>query len=73
MTTGQSKKKSNRCVVCNKKLGLLPFVCKCEGLYCTKHRHPEDHNCTFNHKEKLRNILENTLIKVEADKVKNRV
>ena len=47
--------------MCSNK-GLLPFVCKCEGLYCTKHRHPEDHNCTFNHKEKLEHF-ENTLIK----------
>ena len=30
-------KKKNRCPVCNKKMGLLPFECKCGKFFCIKH------------------------------------
>lgn len=67
------KKKSNRCVICRKKLGLLPFICKCEQMYCALHRHPEDHECTFDHLSRGRNTLKKNLIKVDGDKIQNRL
>jgi predicted nucleic acid binding AN1-type Zn finger protein len=52
---------SARCTTCNKKTGLVPFECKCGSLYCAKHRHPEDHSCTYdfktNEREKLNEML----------------
>lgn len=41
---------TDRCAQCQKKLGLSNFKCKCEFVFCSKHRLPEEHNCTFDHK-----------------------
>jgi hypothetical protein len=53
------------CSICNKKVGLLSFTCKCgDKIFCTQHRMPELHNCLFDfkkeHKERL--IKENPII-----------
>ena len=66
----QKKQKKNRCYVCNKKTGLLPFTCKCnkEKLFCSKHRIPEEHNCTFDWKKETREKLEKENPQVIADK-----
>ena len=46
------------CHLCNKKLPLLQFKCKCDNYFCIKDRLPEVHNCTYDYKtpgiEKLR-------------------
>lgn len=39
----------NRCLCCNKKVGLLGFECRCGYVYCSGHRHAADHNCTFDY------------------------
>ena len=28
-------------------MGLLGFKCRCEYVFCSKHRHAEDHQCDF--------------------------
>lgn len=43
----KNKSKKKRCLKCNKKLGLLPFNCKCGNLFCSACRHPESHECTY--------------------------
>ena len=55
----KKKKKKNRCAFkgCKKKLGMVPFECKCGFKFCTEHRLPEFHKCTFNFKEEGKNIL----------------
>ena len=36
------------CVYCGEQISYLPFKCKyCDGIYCKKHRLPENHECTF--------------------------
>ncbi len=36
------------CEFCGEKIGYLPFKCKyCGGVFCKKHRLPENHECTF--------------------------
>ena len=58
----------NRCVICQKKVGILGFECKCLGLFCEKHRMMESHQCpTLLTKSNV------VLIKIVADKLKNRV
>ena len=71
----KKKKKSNRCVVCNKKTGIIPYTCKCDPkvLFCTLHRLPESHKCTYDWKkdgqEKL--LKENPIIQPEKlEKIK---
>jgi hypothetical protein len=56
-----------RCFLCNKKMGLMEFKCKCEKIYCLKCKSPELHNCTYNYKDNSK--LNNKLIKVENQKI----
>lgn len=44
---------------CRKKLTLvdLTIQCKCQGYFCKKHRQPEQHDCSFNFKDKDVEIL----------------
>ena len=38
-----------RCFSCSKKVGLLGFECRCGYVYCSGHRHAQDHACTFDY------------------------
>jgi predicted nucleic acid binding AN1-type Zn finger protein len=57
---GEKKSNLNRCCFdgCTKKMGLIPFVCRCEKEYCMKHRIPEAHNCNFDYKKDGKRKLE---------------
>lgn len=46
-----TKKKSNRCASCRKKVGLTGFECRCGGLYCSTHRYSDKHNCSFDYRQ----------------------
>ena len=52
-TTLIPKKKKKRCPVCNKKLGLFDYTCRCGNNYCIKHRMPEDHKCSFGFQDEV--------------------
>ena len=69
-----TKKKKNRCAVesCNKKLSLSQISigkCKCENVFCSSHRNPEDHNCTYDFKMEGKKRLEIDNPKVEHQKI----
>ena len=64
----KSKKKVNRCKVCRKKLGLVAMTCKCNKMFCLAHLPPEEHECTFDHKNEATKQLTEKLQKVESDK-----
>ena len=65
--------KKNRCAFpdCRKKLKLSDYPCKCELIFCTLHRLPEKHQCTWNFKsekelnnyKKKSGLLENAKFK----------
>lgn len=66
------KSSIGRCNIdgCIKKLGIIPFVCRCEKEFCAKHRIPEIHCCTFDYKTSGREALQKanqqiTHIKIE--------
>ncbi|KAJ0972859.1 hypothetical protein J5N97_020818 [Dioscorea zingiberensis] len=44
------KKVSTRCLICKKKVGLIGFSCRCEGLFCSSHRYAEQHQCPYDFK-----------------------
>ena len=44
------QKSKFHCFTCETKVGYLGFLCKCEYIYCGKHRHFSEHNCTFDFK-----------------------
>lgn len=59
---------NEKCQKCKKKC-FISFKCKCEKIFCTKCKLPEDHNCTFNFKEAGKDKLKQQLIKVENNKI----
>jgi len=50
-STDKTSKQSTRCSQCNKKLGLMEYVCKCEKRFCISHLQPQEHNCTFDYRK----------------------
>ena len=64
-----------RCGVngCKKKLDMMVATCKCGYTSCFMHREPTLHNCTFDYKSEGKKDLEKNLIKVEADRMTNRI
>ena len=40
-----------RCTECNKKLSLLPTFCRCNKPFCDMHKHPEEHECSYDWKK----------------------
>merc|ERR1712038_409854 len=46
----EKTKKRNRCWLCEKKVGLTGFACRCGGLFCSAHRYSDEHQCTFDYR-----------------------
>lgn len=44
-----STSEPTRCMQCKRKLGIIPYLCKCGHVYCAKHRFEFDHDCQYNH------------------------
>jgi predicted nucleic acid binding AN1-type Zn finger protein len=64
------KKKKYCCFgECKKKLTLIDMECKCGFKFCSLHRLPESHNCTYDFKKESKVLLAKTLIKVVHEKV----
>ena len=51
-----------KCHYCQKKVGVFGIECRCGKIFCTKHRHPEDHKCNFDFKSHDKEILKNNVI-----------
>lgn len=62
-----------RCYICKKKLGLMPFKCKCEQEFCSLHRAPEDHACTYDFKKEGKMLLEKLNPACLAAKLENKL
>lgn len=63
--------KTNQCNFddCKRKIRILDFQlkCRCGNVYCPKHRHFNDHKCTFDYKNekiKLEKIIANKITKI---------
>ena len=63
------KKKKKRCShsSCRKKLGIVDWACKCKLKFCSKHRFPTEHNCTFDWYTNERSILDKRLMSAKSD------
>jgi len=48
----------NRCQTCKKKLGVMPFTCKCEKQFCITHLQPQEHACTFDYKAHEKKVIQ---------------
>lgn len=62
-----------RCEICNKKVGLIEFKCRCGHLYCGTHRYPKEHACTFDFKKFDREMLVKDNPLIRADKLEGRI
>nr|GEY84581.1 putative zinc finger A20 and AN1 domain-containing stress-associated protein 8 [Tanacetum cinerariifolium] len=62
-------KKRNRCHVCNKRVGLVPFSYRCDESFCGLHRMPEKHACKFDFKVVGRVVIEKHNPLCVADKL----
>jgi len=72
ITEKQIKQKSkNRCnySTCKIKLGLIPFECRCSMNFCTEHRLPESHQCSFDYKTFGKLLIEKNNQKVIGEKI----
>lgn len=63
------QEKKTRCWICNKKVGLAGFECRCGYIFCAQHRYAEQHNCDFDFKTTGRDQLRKQNLKVVADKL----
>ena len=61
----EARPPKKRCLVCNKKVGLTGFYCRCSGLFCALHLADTAHNCTFDFAATENANLETKLIKVD--------
>lgn len=52
----------HRCFSCNKKVGPTGLACKCGFVFCTKHRHAEEHHCSFDFKSQGREQLAKSVV-----------
>lgn len=66
------QKNKERCFLCQRKVGLLGFQCRCGFIFCGSHRHADQHDCQFDYRELARQQLSKANQKVVADKL-NRI
>jgi len=67
------QKDTSKCFSCNKRVGLLGFECRCKLTFCSSHRFPDQHACTFDFQQMQREKLTLQNQKVEASKIQNRI
>ncbi|XP_042500599.1 zinc finger A20 and AN1 domain-containing stress-associated protein 1-like [Macadamia integrifolia] len=58
-----------RCVSCKKRVRVLGFKCRCGSIFCSQHRYPEMHACTFDFKAIGRDAIAKANPVVRADKL----
>jgi len=61
-----------KCHQCKQKISLVEetmCLCKCERNFCTAHRHPTEHNCTFDWKSRDVDILSKKMTKCVPQKI----
>ena len=66
----KKRTKKKRCPVCNKKLKLVNFKCKCDKIFCALHRMPEQHNCLYDFKTEGRDRIRKDNPRVVAEKIR---
>ena len=65
----EQKDTKSRCGVCNKKLPLSAFPCRCEKSFCSVHRGDVAHSCPYDYKKEGKEFLSTMLVKVNAEKI----
>ena len=55
---------------CKKKITTMNVTCRCGLTTCMKHRYPEDHGCTFDHKKEAQKELSEANPKIISEKIR---
>ncbi|KAI3980104.1 hypothetical protein MKX01_034710 [Papaver californicum] len=64
----------NLCSNCNKRVKLVGgYDCRCGNFYCSKHRCPETHACTFDYKSVGRHMIAISNPLMKQDKLVERI
>lgn len=63
------QKNTSKCWNCRKKVGLLGFKCKCDYVFCSAHRHADQHDCQFDYKTENQELLRQQNERVAAEKI----
>lgn len=62
--------KKIRCNFCKHKLQeFYSFDCKCGHIFCTTHRLPSEHNCTFDYYKEQKQQLRQKNKKISIEKI----
>ena len=64
------------CQICKKKLDLAQQIvgkCRCKSLFCSAHRYPAKHNCTFDMTKINNELLKKNNPLIQADKMSVRI
>uniref|UniRef100_A0A0G4I3D4 AN1-type domain-containing protein n=1 Tax=Chromera velia CCMP2878 TaxID=1169474 RepID=A0A0G4I3D4_9ALVE len=72
-TEGREKGSSSACAFCLRKAGIHRFDCRCGRTFCSKHRLPEAHECSFDFKAFHEKLLRERNQKVTKDQLEERV
>lgn len=64
-----NKQNLNRCSSCRRRVGLTGFKCRCGSVFCSTHRHPETHGCSFDYKCAGREAIAKDNPVVKAEKI----
>jgi len=63
------QKNKKLCAVCNRKLKLTDFECRCGLRLCSEHRYTDRHECTVNYRLKQQEQLGETILKIAPKKL----
>ena len=69
-TDGKKQSDNNKCDSCSRKVRLMGFECKCNLIFCSEHRDPSMHNCSFDYKTHGRSIIAKNNAKVTGSKLR---
>jgi hypothetical protein len=58
---------------CKKKLALTDFPCRCEKRFCSLHRMPEDHLCTYNYRAAADLVLSKQLVRCAGERLVDKI
>ncbi|KAF9598057.1 hypothetical protein IFM89_024044 [Coptis chinensis] len=64
---------ANRCSSCRKRVGLTGFRCRCGVTFCSTHRYPEQHGCSYDFKAAGKEAIAKANPVVKADKIETRI
>ncbi|KAL4182565.1 hypothetical protein AMTRI_Chr11g93920 [Amborella trichopoda] len=69
LQSGPQTTTPNRCSCCRRRVGLTGFKCRCGMTFCSTHRYPEQHACSFDFKAAGREAIARANPVVKAEKL----